>query len=71
MSTGTRRRFLLIGALTVALGCDTTLRPRTPGAATLGAAPPFELMDHRGQAVALTDLTARGVAVVVFYRGHW
>jgi peroxiredoxin len=33
--------------------------------------PPFLLPDATGRLVALTDLLARGPAVVFFYRGHW
>jgi peroxiredoxin len=34
-------------------------------------APGFALADSTGVARRLDDLVARGVCVVVFYRGHW
>ncbi len=34
-------------------------------------APEFELADSSGVVRRLDDLVARGVCVVVFYRGHW
>ena len=35
------------------------------------AAPAFTLPAHDGRTVSLSDLLARGPALVVFYRGHW
>lgn len=35
------------------------------------AAPAFTLPSHDGRTVSLSDLLARGPALVVFYRGHW
>ena len=34
-------------------------------------APGFALPDSTGVTRRLDDLTARGMCVVVFYRGHW
>jgi peroxiredoxin len=34
-------------------------------------APKFALADSTGVTRRLDDLVARGVCVVVFYRGHW
>jgi hypothetical protein len=47
------------------------LHTRTPPVEIEATAAEFELLDHAGQAVSLASLTARGPAVVVFYRGHW
>ena len=34
-------------------------------------APDFTLADSTGAARHLDELVARGICVVVFYRGHW
>lgn len=34
-------------------------------------APAFELPDSTGVTRRLDDLVAKGLCVVVFYRGHW
>lgn len=34
-------------------------------------APAFTLPSHDGRTVSLSELLARGPALVVFYRGHW
>ncbi len=34
-------------------------------------APAFELLDHNGATVSLTQLIAKGPAIAVFYRGFW
>jgi peroxiredoxin len=34
-------------------------------------APDFELPSSAGKVCRLTELVAGGLAVVVFYRGHW
>lgn len=36
-----------------------------------GLAPDFALTDANGASVSLASLTARGPAVLVFYRGFW
>lgn len=36
-----------------------------------GRAPGFTLPNVRGEAVALSDVLARGPAVITFYRGSW
>ena len=43
-----------------------------PNQLALGAAAPkVELVDSEGQPFALSTLTAQGLPVLVFYRGHW
>ena len=34
-------------------------------------APDFSLPNVRGESVSLSDVLAKGPAVVAFYRGHW
>jgi hypothetical protein len=36
-----------------------------------GAAPEFAIADSTGVVCRLDELVARGMCVVVFYRGHW
>ena len=57
------------GTLASASGC----RLHTEGApvAEQARAPDFELPAHDGRTVSLSQLVARGPAVLVFYRGHW
>jgi hypothetical protein len=55
------------GALLAACG----ITPRAPGPPVLGTAPEFSLKDERGRVVTLADLTQRGPALIVFYRGYW
>ena len=59
----------LLAATPLAAGCG--LEVRNPGPALLAPAPSFTLTDHRGEKVSLADLTRRGPAVLVFYRGYW
>lgn len=47
------------------------LSTRTPGVVAKGAAPDFTLADETGKTTTLAALTARGPAVLVFYRGFW
>jgi hypothetical protein len=44
---------------------------RGPGELQGGIAADFALPDATGQTATLAGLTARGPAVVVFYRGFW
>jgi hypothetical protein len=44
---------------------------RGPGDVQSGVAADFSLPDTAGRMVTLADLTARGPAVLVFYRGYW
>jgi hypothetical protein len=64
------------GAITsgsLALASTTGCRLRTEQApvAEQALAPDFELPSHEDRTVSLTELLARGPAVLVFYRGHW
>lgn len=67
------RRALLQSALTGILGagCGYWPKTRTPTIAVEATAPAFRLSDHTGRLVSLADLTARGPALLVFYRGYW
>lgn len=56
------------------LGASSPAAEVGPSTATLSAgasAPGFELPNHDGTTVGLATLTARGPAVLVFYRGDW
>jgi hypothetical protein len=44
---------------------------RGPGDVQGGIAADFSLPDATGKTVTLAGLTARGPAVLVFYRGYW
>lgn len=44
---------------------------RGPGDVQGGIAADFSLPDTTGKTVTLAGLTARGPAVLVFYRGYW
>ena len=60
---------VLVAVLALSAGC----RLHTEGApvAEQARAPDFELPAHDGRTVSLSQLVARGPAVLVFYRGHW
>jgi hypothetical protein len=47
------------------------LSTRNPGGIAHGTAPAFALADEGGKTTTLAALTARGPAVLVFYRGYW
>jgi cytochrome oxidase Cu insertion factor (SCO1/SenC/PrrC family) len=75
-------RRLLIAAITiVVLLCAATIAVRQilkahiatrgPGAIANSVAADFTLADANGASVSLASLTARGPAVIVFYRGFW
>ncbi|MRG96969.1 redoxin domain-containing protein [Polyangium spumosum] len=65
------RRLFLVGAALLALAAGCNLKTRGPALAAATPAPSFLLPAHTGEAVSLADLTQKGPAVVVFYRGHW
>lgn len=44
---------------------------RAPAIKAKQQAPDFELPDEQGNRVRLGQLTAKGPAVLVFYRGYW
>ncbi|RJP34288.1 MAG: hypothetical protein C4547_11245 [Phycisphaerales bacterium] len=48
-----------------------TRLPAAPGFAAATQVPALTLPDHQGRPTAMTDLTAHGAALLVFYRGHW
>lgn len=61
-------RWTYIVALALVASCVSTREPSIPERAP---APDFALLSHDGDSVSLESLTARGAAVVVFYRGYW
>ena len=65
------RRLFLVGAALLALAAGCNLKTRGPAPAVYAAAPAFSLPAHTGETVSLTNLTEKGPAVVIFYRGHW
>jgi len=67
----TSRRALLSVALfaTFAAGCG--LKTRGPAPPERAQAPAFALPSHTGKTVTLADLTKKGPAILVFYRGYW
>jgi hypothetical protein len=67
------RRAVILGALAAVTdaGCGLFPKPRTPPLRAEDAAPPFALPDQNGNTVTLADLTRRGPAMLVFYRGYW
>jgi hypothetical protein len=66
-----------MGFLSVAVhgGCGVTaIRPKvtaTSNAGELSKIPAFSLPSSLGGALAISDVTARSAAVLVFYRGFW
>lgn len=52
-------------------GCGLFPKTRTPPIAVQAAAPAWSLDDQTGRRVSLADLTQRGPALLVFYRGYW
>ena len=64
------RRLFLLGAFAALLGA-ACVRTRAPSIPVESKAPAFSLLDATGKRVSLADLTQRGPALVVFYRGHW
>jgi len=76
-SKGGRRAIIIVVAAAVAASAAVAmfacgrLVPRAPGPGLQAVAPQFQLLDQSGNSVALSELTAAGPAVVVFYRGHW
>lgn len=65
-----RRSFILLPFL-LALFSTSCIRTRTPSVATNAPAPAFSLPDSKGKPVSLAELTAKGPAVIAFYRGYW
>ncbi|MEM1033316.1 MAG: hypothetical protein AAF928_09040 [Myxococcota bacterium] len=70
-----KRRWWIFGVVGVGLGgavaATACVSVRAPGPPTTASAPPFALRSHRDATVRLDELTGRGPAVLVFYRGHW
>jgi AhpC/TSA family len=68
-----RRRAILLSAVLglLSAGCGLWPKPRTPPLASEVPAPAFTLPDAHGKLVSLADLTRRGPAMLVFYRGYW
>jgi hypothetical protein len=67
------RRAIVLGAALglVSAGCALWPKTRTPPLASEARAPAFTLPDPHGKLVSLADLTRRGPAMIVFYRGFW
>ena len=65
----------VIGVLAASMfwfnSCAVHTAPQVTPVASENHAPSFALPDQHGEIVSLTDLTANGPALVVFYRGHW
>jgi hypothetical protein len=57
---------ILIASLAVASG-----QVRKPAPKVGDKAPDFSLPNPDGKTVSLTDYTARGPVVLIFYRGYW
>ncbi len=53
------------------VGVHRGIATRGPGGLQGGIAADFSLPDTTGKTVTLASLTARGPAVLVFYRGYW
>jgi hypothetical protein len=68
-----RRRAFVLGAASglLSAGCGLWPKPRTTPLTSEVMAPAFTLPDAHGQLVSLADLTRRGPAMIVFYRGFW
>jgi hypothetical protein len=69
-SASLSRRLMLLVGLGALFGI-ACVRTRAPSVATNTPAPAFSLPDSAGKNVSLAELTAKGPAVVVFYRGYW
>ncbi|MFT3771404.1 MAG: hypothetical protein QM820_38815 [Minicystis sp.] len=67
------RRIVVLGALAglLAAGCGLFPKTRTPSLTAQVPAPSFDLPDQTGAHHTLAALTARGPAMIVFYRGFW
>jgi hypothetical protein len=61
---------MVLGALGY-IGVHRAIATRGPGDVQGGIAADFSLPDTSGTTVTLASLTARGPAVLVFYRGYW
>jgi len=70
-----RARFAVAAVLVVAslVGYFAVFRVRIRGGGVVAGerAAAFLLPDQLGETVSLNALTARGPAVIFFYRGHW
>jgi hypothetical protein len=60
-----------VGAIVVRQVVKAHIATRGPGDIASGVAADFALADTNGASVSLASLTARGPAVIVFYRGFW
>lgn len=59
-----------LAVLVLTAGCRGLVTRGEP-AEVREPAPEFTLASHDGRTISLSDLLARGPALVVFYRGHW
>jgi hypothetical protein len=57
--------------LAFALSCAAVAQSVKPALKIGDKAPEFSLPDSDGKTVKLSDYTARGPVVVIFYRGFW
>ncbi len=58
-------------AIVVAIGVYKPISRRAGSVVATAHAPDFSLEDQSGATTTLAALTARGPAVLVFYRGFW
>ena len=73
-ATMSSRSVVLLGAALAMFACSATkasvARPRTLTTIDVPT-DEFAARDQHGQPVSLSAALARGVTVLVFYRGHW
>ncbi len=68
------RRVAVITALMIASACNVNrLRPAQPRTINTLDAPAqeFSATDQNNKPVTLSDAVAKGITVLVFYRGNW
>ena len=68
--TGRAALVVTVASLAVA-GCFPRIETREPPVEATEQVLDFELTDTEGRTHRLSEMTADGPAVVVFYRGYW